>query len=74
MSMMMWVRGASAAMLLCSLSPDRGMAAGETTKDQREALIKDVEDMVAHGTMGDASAIVHHCREASRHAEAICKI
>jgi hypothetical protein len=35
------------------------------------AMQKDAEDMVAHGGMGDAKAIVHHCGEVTKHAEAI---
>ena len=49
---------------------------GATVKDiqaQGTAMIKDAEDMVAHGGMGDTKAIVHHCGEVSRHAEAIRK-
>jgi len=37
------------------------------------AMLKDAEDMVAHGGMGDAKAIVHHCGEVVKHAEAILK-
>src|SRR5512145_530966 len=37
------------------------------------AMIKDAEDMVMHGGMGDAKAIVHHCGEVTMHAEAILK-
>jgi len=37
------------------------------------AMVKDAEDMVAHGGMGDATAIVHHCHEVVTHAEAILK-
>jgi tRNA-dihydrouridine synthase len=40
-------------------------------QEQADALIKNVEEMVAHGGMGDAKAIIHHCAEASRHAEAL---
>jgi hypothetical protein len=40
-------------------------------KEQADALMKNAEEMVAHGGMGDAKAIVHHCGEASRHAEAL---
>jgi Small metal-binding protein len=36
-----------------------------------KAMQKDAEDMVAHGGMGDAKAIVHHCGEVTKHAEAI---
>ena len=35
--------------------------------------MKNVEEMVAHGGMGDAKAIVHHCGEAARYAETIIK-
>jgi hypothetical protein len=35
--------------------------------------MKNVEEMVAHGGMGDAKAIIHHCGEASRYAETIIK-
>jgi len=36
-------------------------------------LMKNVEEMVAHGGMGDAKAIVHHCGEATRFAEMLIK-
>ena len=36
---------------------------------QGDALVKNVEDMVAHGGMGDTKAIVHHCHEAAHYAE-----
>jgi hypothetical protein len=35
--------------------------------------MKNVEEMVAHGGMGDGKAIIHHCGEATRYAEAIIK-
>ena len=53
-----------------------GEAAGGSVKDMQEhskAMVKDAEDMVAHGGMGDAKAIVHHCREVTKHAELILK-
>jgi hypothetical protein len=34
-------------------------------------MMKNIEDMMAHGGMGDAKAIVHHCSEASLYAEKI---
>ena len=49
---------------------------GATVKDiqaQGAAMIKDAEDMIAHGGMGDTKAIVHHCSEVTRQAEAILK-
>jgi len=34
-------------------------------------MLRDAEDMVAHGGMGDAAAIVHHCGGLVAHAEAL---
>ena len=42
-------------------------------QEQGNGLMKNVEEMVAHGGMGDAKAIVHHCGEATRYAETIIK-
>jgi hypothetical protein len=42
-------------------------------QEQGDGLMRNVEEMVAHGGMGDAKAIVHHCGEAARYAEAIIK-
>jgi len=42
-------------------------------QEQGKGLMKNVEEMVAHGGMGDAKAIVHHCGEATRIAETIIK-
>lgn len=38
-----------------------------------DGMIKNAEEMVAHGGMGDTKAIVHHCGEVSKHAEVILK-
>lgn len=38
-----------------------------------DGLMKNVEEMVAHGGMGDAKAIIHHCGEAARYAETMIK-
>jgi hypothetical protein len=40
-------------------------------EEQGDGLMKSVEEMVAHGGMGDSNAIVHHCGEAARYAETI---
>lgn len=40
-------------------------------QEQGDRLMKNVEEMVAHGGMGDAKAIIHHCGEATRIAETI---
>ncbi len=37
-------------------------------RGQADAMMKNIEDMIAHGGMGDAKAIIHHCGEASRYA------
>jgi hypothetical protein len=61
--------------LLGLVLPVQGVM-GATVKDiqaQGAAMTKDAEDMVAHGGMGDTKAIVHHCGEVSRQAEAIVK-
>ena len=42
-------------------------------QEQRDGLLQNAEDMVAHGGMGDAKAIIHHCAEAARHAELLIK-
>jgi len=42
-------------------------------QEQGDALMKNVEEMVAHGGMGDSKAIVHHCGEATRYAETLIK-
>lgn len=39
-----------------------------------KAMLQDAEDMVMHGGMGDGKAILHHCGEVAKHAEAILKI
>lgn len=44
-----------------------------TLQEQRDGLLQNTEDMVAHGGMGDAKAIIHHCAEATRYAESLIK-
>ncbi|MGE0645080.1 MAG: hypothetical protein AB7P24_15560 [Nitrospira sp.] len=41
--------------------------------EEREALLRNADDMVAHGGMGDAKAIIHHCEMAVRQAESLIK-
>lgn len=36
-------------------------------------MVQDAEEMVMHGGMGDGKAIVHHCAEVVKQAEAILK-
>ena len=42
-------------------------------QDRGKAMLRDAEEMVMHGGMGDGKAIVHHCGEVGKHAEAILK-
>lgn len=42
-------------------------------QEQGDSLMKNVEEMIAHGGMGDAKAIIHHCGEATRIAQTIIK-
>ena len=64
------------ALVTAILISSGSVAAGESSKsleEQRDGLLQNAEDMVAHGGMGDGKAIVHHCGEAARHAEAMIK-
>ena len=55
-------------------SPARASEPSDASlQEQSAGLMKNVEEMVAHGGMGDAKAIVHHCGEAARYAETIIK-
>lgn len=42
-------------------------------QDRGKAMLRDAEDMVMHGGMGDGKAIVYHCGEVAKHADAILK-
>jgi hypothetical protein len=59
-------------MLLVGI-PTVAMSADDM-KEHITAIQKDAEDMVAHGGMGDAKAIVHHCGEVTKHAQAILRM
>ena len=48
-------------------------ASSAALQEQGDGLMKNVEEMVAHGGMGDAKAIIHHCGEAKRYAETLIK-
>ncbi len=59
-----------------SLTVHTMVLAGE--QDQRlkevaDGLRTNAEEMVAHGGMGDAKAIIHHCAETARYAELLLK-
>ncbi len=62
------------ALLLGVLSS--GAASGGSSKviqKQGRAMLRDAEEMVMHGGMGDGKAILHHCAEVSKQAQAILK-
>jgi hypothetical protein len=46
-------------------------ASSVNLQEQGDGLMKNVEEMVAHGGMGDAKAIIHHCGEATRIAKTL---
>ena len=46
---------------------------GPKLQEDANDLMKNAEEMMAHGGMGDTKAIVHHCGEVSKHAAAILK-
>ena len=70
-----WLVSALVVVALSSACIPTGVAAVESSKLQADAdgLMKNVEEMMAHGGMGDAKAILHHCGEASRLAEGMLK-
>lgn len=52
-------------------------ASGESPKaiqERGKAMVRDAEEMVMHGGMGDGKAILHHCGEVSKQAQAILKM
>lgn len=62
--------------LLCWLTMgDHAVSAASLTdiREQGRAMVKDAEEMVMHGGMGDGHAIVHHCAEVSKQAQSILK-
>ncbi|MBX3235548.1 MAG: hypothetical protein KF814_05305 [Nitrospiraceae bacterium] len=71
------VRSVVTVLLILGLFPAGtawvGAVEPSAIKEHREAMLKDAEDMIAHGGMGDAKAIVYHCGEVSQHAQAIMK-
>ncbi|MBH0191666.1 MAG: hypothetical protein HP492_07895 [Nitrospira sp.] len=53
-----------------------GTAAAGSPKaiqEQGMAMVRDAEEMVMHGGMGDGKAIVHHCAQVAKQAQAILK-
>jgi hypothetical protein len=46
---------------------------GQSLNEAADGLRTNAEEMVAHGGMGDAKAIIHHCAETARYAEVLIK-
>ncbi|HSL02071.1 MAG TPA: small metal-binding protein SmbP [Nitrospiraceae bacterium] len=64
------------SIVVLSLSVETSFAQAGSPKDIQDrgkAMLRDAEEMVMHGGMGDGKAIVHHCDEVAKHAEAILK-
>ncbi len=64
------------SLIVVALSLSFGMSfvqaeSPKNIQDRGKAMLRDAEDMVMHGGMGDGKAIVHHCGEVAKHAEAI---
>ncbi len=61
----------------CVLTNDQMVAVAAqpdpSLQEAGDGLKVNVEDMVAHGGMGDAKAILHHCGEAASYADSILK-
>ena len=62
--------------LFCGLSMANGTASAgsvQEVQDQGRAMVRDAEEMVMHGGMGDSHAILLHCAEVAKQAQAILK-
>jgi len=46
---------------------------GQNLNEAADGLRTNAEEMVAHGGMGDAKAIIHHCAETAQYAELLIK-
>ena len=62
----------SAVMLATALGTASVLAGpSQAIQAHGKAMLRDAEDMVMHGGMGDGGAILHHCAEVTKHATAI---
>lgn len=71
-----WLPGISAGVLAVNLVfgiPSADAGSPKEIQDQGRAMVRDAEDMVMHGGMGDGKAILHHCGEVAKQAQAILK-
>jgi hypothetical protein len=67
-------RAFSGMVLCCLIGPSLAHAGSpKDIQDHGKAMVRDAEDMVMHGGMGDGKAILHHCAEVAKHAEAILR-
>lgn len=61
----------AAGLLIGSVSAHAGSL--KAIQEQGKAMVRDAEEMVMHGGMGDGKAILHHCAEVAKQAQAILK-
>ncbi|CUS37200.1 exported hypothetical protein [Candidatus Nitrospira nitrosa] len=61
------------ALALVMGSEPAGAGAIPAIQEQGRAMVRDAEEMVMHGGMGDGHAILHHCAEVAKQAQAILK-
>ena len=61
------------ALALVMGSEPAGAGAIQAIQEQGRAMVRDAEEMVMHGGMGDGHAILHHCAEVAKQAQAILK-
>ncbi|HMS82295.1 MAG TPA: hypothetical protein PKD12_01425 [Nitrospira sp.] len=73
--MIVTVMGGGVPALFSTLGELVAVAAEPTSRltDDLDGLTVNAEDMVAHGGMGDAKAILHHCGESARYAGSLLK-
>lgn len=63
---MLWIT------VLCVAAGISPLYAGtKDIQDRGKAMMRDAEEMVMHGGMGDGKAIIHHCGEVAKQAETI---
>ena len=65
--------GILSAILMIGITPAEAGSL-KVIQEQGRAMVRDAEEMVMHGGMGDGKAILHHCAEVAKQAHAILKV
>jgi hypothetical protein len=60
-------------LVLAGVAPVVWGASAKEVQEQGAAMLKNAEEMVMHGGMGDTKAIVYHCAEVEKLAGSILK-